>query len=217
MLPDLMTNVTIWYHTAKTCSELAEDGLLGAGIFKANTQQAFVGKVMAIANIALHLVMLREALIVNYKGVSDNNNWLGKSIGKKTEHVLVAVLLGMANSNGVGWVVRPITAGTAVRKQLETVLQSFCAVLTQLVAFVVHVRNAPAAGHKQHGAKPGELKKELRTHLMQQKLQRQVNTIALDPSVWSVWARHNTALNNLGLYLAAWARHSSCAQTSLSG
>ncbi|KAJ2357318.1 hypothetical protein GGF43_001535 [Coemansia sp. RSA 2618] len=178
--------------------------------FKANTQRASVGTATAIANIALYLVMLREAPIVNYKDVSDNDDWLGESVGKKTEHVLVAVLLGMAISLGVGWVVRPTTASAAVRKQLGTVLQSFRAVLPQLVASVVRARNAPAAGHKQHGAKPGELKEALRAHrTQQQKLRRQVDAIALDPSVWSVWARRGAlvalaaALDDLSLHLGS--------------
>ncbi|KAJ1782358.1 hypothetical protein LPJ67_005124, partial [Coemansia sp. RSA 1938] len=117
--------------------------------FKANAQRPSVGTATAIANISLYLVMLREAPIVNYKDAHSSfgatpwpgdDDSLGESVGKKTEHVLVAVLLGMVISLGVGWVVRPATAGTAVRRQLGTVLQSFRSILPQLVSSVVRAR-----------------------------------------------------------------------------
>ncbi|KAJ2405262.1 hypothetical protein J3F80_004304 [Coemansia sp. RSA 2526] len=187
--------------------------------FKANAQRPSVGTATAIANISLYLVMLREAPIVNYKDAHSSfgatpwpgdDDSLGESVGKKTEHVLVAVLLGMVISLGVGWVVRPATAGTAVRRQLGTVLQSFRSILPQLVSSVVRARMVPAAGHKHRGAKSGELKEALRAHrTQQQKLRREVDAVALDPSVWSVWARRNTlvalaaALDGLSLHLGS--------------
>ncbi|KAJ2322094.1 hypothetical protein H4S02_000387 [Coemansia sp. RSA 2611] len=187
--------------------------------FKANAQRPSVGTATAIANIALYLVMLREAPIVNYKDAIGTQRvpWpggdeaLGESVGKKTEHILVAVLTGMAISLVVGWVVRPTTAGDAVRRQLRAAVGSFRDVLPQLVSAVLGARGpealpepvapaesaASAPAQKLHGAKPSELKDALRAHRTQlQQLRRQVDAVALDPSAWAVWSRR-TALAKL--------------------
>ncbi|KAJ2076451.1 hypothetical protein H4R24_005687 [Coemansia sp. RSA 988] len=180
--------------------------------FKANANRPSVGTATAISNVALYLVMLREAPIVNYKvagrcgGRTDtgmaafNANggvpWpgdseeLAESVGKKTEHVLVAVLTGMAISFAVGWWVRPSTAGAAVRKQVAATLGSFRELLPQLLAPIV-TEAAPAhSRQKLRGAKPSELKDGLRQHRQRlRQLRQQLGAVSLDPSQWHVWAR----------------------------
>ncbi|KAJ1734094.1 hypothetical protein LPJ61_001251 [Coemansia biformis] len=191
-------------------------------LFKANANRPSVSTATAIANVALYLVMLREAPVVNYKvavGATDGERgrlpWpggedsLGESVGKKTEHVLVAVLAGMAISLAVGWVVRPTTAGAALRKQLGAVLESFRDILPQLLAPIVDGGAAPARSERRlRGAKPEELKSALRTHRQQlQQLKKQLEAAALEPTEWHVWARRRrlaallACLDGLSLHL----------------
>ncbi|KAJ2908157.1 hypothetical protein GGI21_003167, partial [Coemansia aciculifera] len=169
-------------------------------LFKANANRASVSTATAIANIALYLVMLREAPIVNYKVAGKRGTgvpWpgdegsLAESVGKKTEHVLVAVLTGMAVSLAVGWMVRPTTAGSELRGQLRTAFSSFGAILPQLLAPIVSDHHAPSNTQaKKHGAKSAELKAALRLHRQRlQQLRRQLDAVALEPSEPHVWAR----------------------------
>ncbi|KAJ2485254.1 hypothetical protein IWW37_005992 [Coemansia sp. RSA 2050] len=193
--------------------------------FKANANRASVGTATAISNIALYLVMLREAPIVNYKvaaaaagGGDDKIPWpepgdrdsLAESVGKKTEHVLVAVLTGMAISILVGWIVRPTTAGQELRAQLSTTFSSFRRILPQLLAPIVSENTPSNTQAKLHGAKPEELKAGLREHRQRlQQLKRQLDAIALEPSEWHVWARRTklaalvTCLEALSLHLSS--------------
>ncbi|KAJ2021755.1 hypothetical protein IWW57_004797, partial [Coemansia sp. S610] len=195
--------------------------------FKANANRASVGTATAISNIALYLVMLREAPIVNYKvaaaaaaagGGDGKIPWpepgdrdsLAESVGKKTEHVLVAVLTGMAISIVVGWVVRPMTAGQELRAQLSTTFSSFRRILPQLLAPIVSEHTPSNTQTKLHGAKPEELKAGLREHRQRlQQLKKQLDAIALEPSEWHVWARRSklaalvTCLEALSLHLSS--------------
>ncbi|KAJ2808908.1 hypothetical protein H4R20_000553 [Coemansia guatemalensis] len=200
--------------------------------FKANANRPSVGTATAISNVALYLVMLREAPIVNYKvagrcrgrtgtglmavGADGGVPWpgdsedLAESVGKKTEHVLVAVLTGMAISFAVGWWVRPSTAGAAVRKQVAATLGSFRELLPQLLAPIV-TEAAPAhSRQKLRGAKPSELKGGLRQHRERlRQLRRQLGAVSLDPSQWHVWARRAElqtlveGLDGLSLHLSS--------------
>ncbi|KAJ2103759.1 hypothetical protein GGI09_000488 [Coemansia sp. S100] len=191
--------------------------------FKANANRASVGTATAISNIALYLVMLREAPIVNYKvaaatGGDGKIPWpepgdrdsLAESVGKKTEHVLVAVLTGMAISILVGWMVRPTTAGQELRAQLSTTFSSFRRILPQLLAPIVSEDTPSNTQAKLHGAKPEELKAGLREHRQRlQQLKRQMDAIALEPGEWHVWARRAklsalvTCLDALSLHLSS--------------
>ncbi|KAJ2789202.1 hypothetical protein H4R21_006803, partial [Coemansia helicoidea] len=105
-------------------SKLASLGVFICGyswclaLFKANAGRPSVGTATAIANVVLFLVMLREAPIVNYKAAAGaasfadggrgrlpwpgGEDGLAESVGKKAEHVLVAVLTGIAISLAVG-------------------------------------------------------------------------------------------------------------------
>ncbi|KAJ2860750.1 hypothetical protein GGH94_005328 [Coemansia aciculifera] len=191
--------------------------------FKANANRASVGTATAISNIALYLVMLREAPIVNYKvaaatGGDGKIPWpepgdrdsLAESVGKKTEHVLVAVLTGMTISILVGWVVRPTTAGQELRAQLSTTFSSFRRILPQLLAPIVSEDTPSNTQAKLHGAKPEELKAGLREHRQRlQQLKRQLDAIALEPGEWHVWARRAklstlvSCLDALSLHLSS--------------
>ncbi|KAJ2822946.1 hypothetical protein GGI24_003802, partial [Coemansia furcata] len=191
--------------------------------FKANANRASVGTATAISNIALYLVMLREAPIVNYKvaaatGGDGKIPWpepgdrdsLAESVGKKTEHVLVAVLTGMAISIVVGWVVRPATAGQELRAQLSTTFSSLRRILPQLLAPIVSENTPSNTQAKLHGAKPEELKAGLREHRQRlQQLKRQLDAVALEPSEWQVWARRTklaalvSCLEALSLHLSS--------------
>ncbi|PIA12956.1 hypothetical protein COEREDRAFT_11934 [Coemansia reversa NRRL 1564] len=180
--------------------------------FKANANRPSVGTATAISNVALYLVMLREAPVVNYKvagrcggrtgmglavlGSEGRVPWpggkeeLAESVGKKTEHVLVAVLTGMAISFAVGWWVRPSTARSAVRKKLAATLGSFRELLPQLLAPIVTEAAPASSRQKLRGAKPSELKEGLRQHRQRlRQLRQQLGAVSLDPSQWHVWAR----------------------------
>ncbi|KAJ2584551.1 hypothetical protein GGH95_000307 [Coemansia sp. RSA 1836] len=198
--------------------------------FKANANRASVSTATAIANIALYLVMLREAPIVNYKVAAASGGgggggeggrappWpdpgdrdsLAESVGKKTEHVLVAVLTGMAISLAVGWVVRPTTAGQELCAQLRTTFASFRRILPQLLAPIVSEQAPSNTQAKQRGAKSSELKAALREHReRQQQLRRQLAAVALEPGETRVWARRHRlaalvdSLDALGLHLSS--------------
>ncbi|KAJ2703471.1 hypothetical protein H4R19_005310, partial [Coemansia spiralis] len=194
-------------------------------LFKANANRPSVATATAIANVVLYLVMLREAPIVNYKaaaaaGIVDGGGgrlpWpggedgLAESVGKKAEHVLVAVLAGIAISLAVGWTVRPTTAAAALRKELGAVLDSFREILPQLLAPIVDSGAVPATpgARPLRGAKPEELKSALRTHRQKvQQLRQQLEAAALEPTEWHVWARRRrlavlvACLDGLSLHL----------------
>ncbi|KAJ2740813.1 hypothetical protein GGI20_005601 [Coemansia sp. BCRC 34301] len=169
--------------------------------FKANANRASVSTATAISNIALYLVMLREAPIVNYKvaaGAEGAPPWpdpgdhdsLAESVGKKTEHVLVAVLTGMAISLVIGWMVWPTTAGAELREELRTVFGSFRRILPQLLAPIVNEQAPSNTQAKLHGAKSEELKAGLRSHRQRlQLLKRHLDAVALEPGAVHVWAR----------------------------
>ncbi|KAJ2607657.1 hypothetical protein H4S08_004747 [Coemansia sp. RSA 1365] len=178
--------------------------------FKANANRPSVGTATAISNVALYLVMLREAPIVNYKvagrcgngtglaalGSEGGAPWpgdseeLAESVGKKTEHVLVAVLTGMAISFAVGWWIWPSTARSAVRKKLAATLGSFRELLPQLLAPIVTEAAPASSRQKLRGAKPSELKEGLRQHRQRlRELRQQLGAVSLDPSQWHVWSR----------------------------
>ncbi|KAJ2704207.1 hypothetical protein FB645_003441 [Coemansia sp. IMI 203386] len=177
------------------------------GFFKANATRDSVNTATTISNIALYLVMLREAPVVNYKDVGD----VGESFGKKTEHVLVALLTGMAVSFAVGWFLCPVTAASELRGQLQRTFASFRRILPQLLQPIV---SPQALGHhkgvKLHGAKPEGLKDELRAHRKSLgQLRTKARAIALEPTEWGAWARRESidalinCLDGLGLHLSA--------------
>ncbi|KAJ1803228.1 hypothetical protein LPJ75_005939, partial [Coemansia sp. RSA 2598] len=177
------------------------------GFFKANVGRDSVNTATTISNIALYLVMLREAPVVNYKDV----NGLGESFGKKTEHVLVAVLTGMVVSFLVGWFLCPVTAAGVLRGQLQGTFASFRRIMPQLLQPIVSSR-APGhrKGEKLHGAKPESLKDELRAHRKSLgQLRTKARAVALEPTEWSAWARRRSidalinCLDGLGLHLSA--------------
>lgn len=185
--------------------------------FKANANRASVGTATSISNVSFYLVMLREAPIVNYRQ-SDNTplpwpDWedLSESVGKKAQHVFVAVLLGMFISLMVGWVVRPTTASDGLRRQLSRTLSSFRNLLPQLLEPIVseQQRLPDNTGQKLHGAKPEELKESLRVHRQRlQDLKRELSACGLEPLEWSVWARRHqlkdlvVCLDGLSLHLS---------------
>ncbi|KAJ2158647.1 hypothetical protein GGF46_003611 [Coemansia sp. RSA 552] len=187
--------------------------------FKANAGRPSVGTATAISNIVLYLVMLREGPIVNYKVSGRDSDWplpggeesLAESVGKKAEHMLVAVLTGMAVSLCVGWTIRPTTAGAAVRKQVGASVESFRQIVPQLVTAVVGDESAPElSARKLHGAKSEELKGALRAHRVQQQaLRKQLAAAALDPTDRRVWGRRAAlqglaaALDGLSLHLSS--------------
>ncbi|KAJ2848621.1 hypothetical protein IWW36_003186 [Coemansia brasiliensis] len=182
--------------------------------FKANTGRPSVSTATAMSNIALYLVMLREAPIVNLKGSArPGDDELGESVGKKTEHVLVALLAGMAISACVGWMVKPATAAAAVQRELQETVTSFRTVLLQMVGQVVGEGGESAgASHvvgqqKMHGAKPLQLKEALRAHrACVQQLRRAVDAVELDMSVWHAWTRRR-ALKRLATDIDGLSRH----------
>ncbi|KAI8321477.1 hypothetical protein GQ54DRAFT_181701 [Martensiomyces pterosporus] len=200
--------------------------------FKANANRPSVGTATAISNIVLYLVMLREAPIVNYKAAANEDMdaaaallkgngkipWpfpsdsesLAESVGRKTEHIFVAVLTGMTISLLVGWFVRPTTAGQGLRKQLHTTFSSFRDLLPQLLAPIVSERTPSNTKEKLQGAKPEELKEGLRAHRQRlQQLKKQLGAIALEPTEWHVWARRKklaaliACLDGLSLHLSS--------------
>ncbi|KAJ2857434.1 hypothetical protein J3B02_000997 [Coemansia erecta] len=177
------------------------------GFFKANVARDSVNMASTISNIALYLVMLREAPVVNYKDVDG----VGEGFGKKTEHVLVALLTGMVVSFLVGWFLCPATAAGVLRAQLQATFASFRRILPQLLQPIVSSR---APGHrareKLHGAKPESLKDELRGHRKSLgELRGKARAVALEPTEWSAWARRRdidalvNCLDGLGLHLSA--------------
>ncbi|KAJ2778298.1 hypothetical protein GGI15_004210 [Coemansia interrupta] len=178
--------------------------------FKANAGRASVGTATAIANVALYLVMLREAPVVNYRDVEDG---VGESVGRKAAHVLVAVLTGMALSFAVGWAVRPQTASAQLRAHVRATLASFGAILAQLPGPIVGGEagaGAVAGQAKQHGAKSAALKGELRAQRQRlQELRTHVQAAALEPTEWGCWARRGdvaalaACMDALGLRLGA--------------
>ncbi|KAJ1740552.1 hypothetical protein LPJ79_003948 [Coemansia sp. RSA 1821] len=181
--------------------------------FKANAGRPSVSTATAMSNIALYLVMLREAPIVNLKGSArPGDDELGESVGKKTEHVLVALLTGMAISACVGWMVKPATAAAAVQKELQETVTSFRTVLLQMVGQVVGEGESTGASHvagqhKLHGAKPLQLKEALRAHrACVQQLRRAVDAMELDMSVWHAWTRRR-ALKRLATDIDGLSRH----------
>ncbi|KAJ1947160.1 hypothetical protein EC988_005445, partial [Linderina pennispora] len=196
--------------------------------FKANANRPSVGTATAICNIVLYLVMLREAPIVNYKSAaearvftSDGNGkvpWpfpsdrdsLAESVGKKTMHIVVAVLLGMSISMLVGWFVRPMTAGQNLRKNLRNTLTSLRDLLPQLLEPIVSDVTPSNTQQKLHGAKPEELKEGLRLHRQKlQSLKKQLSEITLEPTEWHMWARRRklaalvACLDGLSLHLSS--------------
>ncbi|KAJ1720524.1 hypothetical protein LPJ53_004862 [Coemansia erecta] len=182
--------------------------------FKANAGRASVGTATAMANVALYLVMLREAPVVNYRDAEDG---VGESVGRKAAHVLVAVLAGMALSFAVGWAVRPQTASAQLRAHVRATLASFGAILAQLPGPIVGSGSggaeacAAVAGQaKQHGAKSAALKGELRAQRQRlQQLPAHVQAAALEPTEWGCWARRGdvaalaACMDALGLRLGA--------------
>ncbi|KAJ1993918.1 hypothetical protein GGI25_001877 [Coemansia spiralis] len=200
--------------------------------FKANANRPSVNTGTSIANIAFYLVMLREAPIVNYKAAAtgscaatggytsmgskvpwpmpDDAESLAESVGRKTEHILVAVLTGMAISFLVGWIVKPTKSGDSLRKELDTTLDSFRNILPQLLAPIVSEQAPLSTQTKVGGAKPAELKAALRAHRQKlQSLKRQLSTLSLNPTDWKVWARRKkletfaSCLDGLGLHLGS--------------
>ncbi|KAJ1667612.1 hypothetical protein IW140_002192 [Coemansia sp. RSA 1813] len=216
--------------------------------FKANSNRISVATGTTIANIVLYLVMLREAPIVNYKaaangscpnihaqdsghggggrvpwpGPDGDEDSLAESVGKKAEHILVAVLTGMAISLTVGWFVRPTTSRALLRKKLGTALDSFRDILPQLLAPIINVGNEQTTSYygdvpnasnasrrkRRDGAKPAELKSAIHAHWEQlQALKTQLTAISLDPTDRRVWARRSQVgllvgrLEELGLRL----------------
>ncbi|KAJ2782420.1 hypothetical protein H4R18_002290 [Coemansia javaensis] len=172
-------------------------------LFKANSGRPSVATATAIANVVLYLVMLREAPVVNYRAAAaaaaaSRGQWpteddLAETVGKKAEHVLVAVLAGMAVSLAVGLALRPTTAAAALRRELAAALASLRAALPQPGA-------GPAAGAPEAA---------LHAHRRQmQAVRRHLAAAALDPLAWHVWARRRRlaaladALAALGLRLA---------------
>ncbi|KAJ1945184.1 hypothetical protein FBU59_002383, partial [Linderina macrospora] len=196
--------------------------------FKANANRPSVGTATAISNIVLYLVMLREAPIVNYKSAAEarilNGNGNGKvpwpfpsdgdslaeSVGKKTMHIVVAVLLGMSISMLVGWFVRPTTAGQSLRKSINNTLGSLRDLLPQLLDPIVSEVMPSNTQQKLHGAKPEELKEGLRLHRQKlQALKKQLAEITLEPTEWHIWARRRklaalvACLDGLSLHLSS--------------
>ncbi|KAJ1798849.1 hypothetical protein LPJ59_002234 [Coemansia sp. RSA 2399] len=210
--------------------------------FKANSNRVSVITGTTIANIVLYLVMLREAPIVNYRAAAngscpdkhaasvkdggssipwpgpDSDESLAESVGKKAEHILVAVLTGMTISLLVGWFVRPTTSRALLRNKLGMALGSFRDILPQLLAPIINVHpedeegdNAQAAQRrKRDGAKPAELKAAIHGHWEQlQTLKSQLVAVSLDPTDRRVWARRSQVaelvgrLEELGLRLSS--------------
>ncbi|KAJ2864144.1 hypothetical protein GGI22_001794 [Coemansia erecta] len=213
--------------------------------FKANSNRVSVITGTTIANIVLYLVMLREAPIVNYRAAAngscpnkhaataavvnegggipwpgpDSDESLAESVGKKAEHILVAVLTGMTISLLVGWFVRPTTSRALLRNKLGMALGSFRDILPQLLAPIINVhpedegdntQEAAAQRKKRDGAKPAELKAAIHAHWEQlQTLKSQLVAVSLDPTDRRVWARRNQVaelvgrLEELGLRLSS--------------
>ncbi|KAJ1960357.1 hypothetical protein GGI12_003845, partial [Dipsacomyces acuminosporus] len=203
--------------------------------FKANTNRPSVGTATAISNVVLYLVMLREAPIVNYKAAANgdiealkallkndhdsgkipwpfpsDSDSLAESVGKKTEHILAALLTGMTISLLVGWFVRPTTAGQALRTQLRNTFASFREILPQLLAPFVSESAPSNTQAKLRGAKPDELKEALRAHRQRlQQLKKQLAAVKLEPAEWHVWAKRKklgalvACLDGLSLHLSS--------------
>ncbi|KAJ2558275.1 hypothetical protein EV175_000865 [Coemansia sp. RSA 1933] len=205
--------------------------------FKANSNRVSVITGTTIANIVLYLVMLREAPIVNYRAAAtgrcasmrtakpdgrnvpwpgpDDDDSLAESVGQKAEHILVAVMTGMAISLLVGWFVRPTTSRAQLRSKLNTAIGSFRDILPQLLAPIVSIDQHPSdssagSSRKHDGAKPAELKAAIHAHWEQlQTLKSLLVAVSLDPTDRRVWARRSQVaelvgrLEELGLRLSS--------------
>ncbi|KAJ2005880.1 hypothetical protein GGI04_002068 [Coemansia thaxteri] len=125
---------------------------------KANAARASVGAATAMANIALCLVMLREA------PVAHRPDGAGEGVGRKAAHVAGAVVTGLGVSLAVGWFVRPATAGAEARARVRGAVASFRALVPQLLAPVVRGAAPPSSQAKAGGAKAAALKAALREH-----------------------------------------------------
>ncbi|KAJ2655850.1 hypothetical protein IWW48_005322 [Coemansia sp. RSA 1200] len=154
----------------------------------------------------------------------EDEDSLAESVGKKAEHILVAVLTGMAISLAVGWFVRPTASRALLRRRLGSAFSSFRDILPQLLAPIVgdgpdgpdqlqdHLqgRRQSAGKLRNAGAKPAELKSAIHRHWEQlQALRTQLAAESLDPTDRCVWARRAQAgalvgrLEELGLRLSS--------------
>ncbi|KAJ2760799.1 hypothetical protein H4S06_001541, partial [Coemansia sp. BCRC 34490] len=150
----------------------------------------------------------------------EDEDSLAESVGKKAEHILVAVLTGMAISLAVGWFVRPTTSRALLRRRLGSAFGSFRDILPQLLAPIVgdgpdgpdhpQGRRQSAGKLRDAGAKPAELKSAIHRHWEQlQALKTQLAAESLDPTDRCVWARRAQVgalverLEELGLRLSS--------------